>query len=72
MSRPGVFKQPAIFVPREYYAEVFKLSKAALADVAWNLAGACSESAEDLPNVMETLRAEMKIVAAYRKQGADK
>jgi hypothetical protein len=58
-------KKPAIFVPQEYYAEIFKLSKAALADVAWNLAAAASEK-EDLPAVMDTLRHEIKITLAYR------
>ena len=59
-------KKPAIFVPKEYYAEIFSLSKAALADVAWNLAGACSESAEDHLAVMETLRHEIKVTLSYR------
>lgn len=69
MSRPtGVFKKPAIFVPDEYRREIFKLSKAALADVAWNLAAGASESAEDLPRVMETLRAEIKVTQGYRAQ----
>ena len=66
----GVFKKPAIFVPREYYSEVFKLSKATLADIAWNLAGACSESAEDLPAVMERLREEIQITQSYRRKAA--
>lgn len=67
MTRPmGVFKKPAIFVPAQYYSEVFKLSKAALADVAWNLAGACSESAEDHPAVMERLREEIRVTQSYR------
>lgn len=61
-------KKPAIFVPDEYRREVFSLSKAALADIAWNLAGACSECAEDSPNVMETLRSEIKVVLEYRAQ----
>ena len=70
MSRPtGVFKQPAMFVPDEYRREIFKLSKAALADVAWNLAGGASECAEDLPKVMETLREEIKITLNYRRSG---
>lgn len=69
MTRPsGVFKEPAIFVPPEYYREVFKLSKAALADVAWNLAAGATESAEDLPRVMETLREEIKVTLTYRKK----
>lgn len=69
MTRPnGVFKKPAIFVPSEYYSEIKALSKAALMDVAWNLAGACSESAEDAPAVMETLRHEIKVTLNYRRQ----
>lgn len=69
MSRPtGVFKKPSIFVPDEYRREVFKLSKAALADVAWNLAAGASESAEDLPKVMEVLREEIKVTLGYRKR----
>ena len=66
MRPRGVFKKPAIFVPDAYYSEIFKLSKAALADIAWNLAGACSECAEDHPAVMERLREEIKITLSYR------
>ncbi len=68
MRPNGVFKKPAIFVPDEYRREIFKLSKAALADVAWNLAAGASESAEDLPKVMQTLREEIKITQNYRRQ----
>lgn len=68
MRPNGVFKKPSIFVPDEYRREIFKLSKAALADVAWNLAAGASESAENLPSVMETLRHEIKVTQNYRKQ----
>jgi len=64
----AVSKKPAIFVPDEYYDEVFSLSKAALADLVWNLAGMTVESAEDHVQVMGAIRAESRIVLEYRSR----
>ena len=61
-------KKPAIFVPVEYRREVFKLSKAALADVAWNLAGGCVDSAEDSEQVIRRLREEIETTSRYRAE----
>ena len=68
MNRPrGVFKKPPIFVPPEFMSEVMAMSKAALADVAWNLAGCCVDSAEDAEQVIARLREEISITGNYRK-----
>lgn len=63
----GVVKKPAMFVPERFRAEVFKVSKATLADVAWNLAGGCVNSAEDEEQVIRRLREEIEITTRYRK-----
>lgn len=61
--------QPPIFVPREYRGEVEKLSKAALMDIAWDLAQRCAQMPDDRPRqIMEEFRKAADIVTTYRRQ----
>lgn len=71
-NRPmGVTKIPPILVPILYQHEVMKLSKAALADIAWNLAARCVNSADDIVEVMDKFREERDVTLrnqdTYRK-----
>ena len=62
--------QPPIFVPDQFRAEIEKLSKAALMDIAWNLAVQCS--GEDCPRTttIATFRTERDVTLGYRKAAA--
>ena len=58
--------QPPIFVESQFCAEIEELSKAALMDIAWNLARQCA--GEGVPSVvMATFRTERDVVLRYRK-----
>lgn len=59
-------KKPSQFIPAKAHSWVFGLSKAALADIAWNLASACVESAEDLDEVERKLASEAAVTLGYR------
>lgn len=60
-------KRP-VLVPEQYCAEIEKLSKAALMDIAWDLATRCS-GGDDLagPKIMEEFRDTANIVMHHRK-----
>lgn len=56
--------KPPVFVPREFRAEIEKLSKAALMDMVWDYA---FQIAEEAPNdAMEEFRKRRDIVLAAR------
>jgi hypothetical protein len=61
--------QPPIFVPHEYRGEIERFSKAALMDIAWDLAQRCAQMPDDRPRqIMEELRKTADIVMTYRRQ----
>ena len=63
--------QPPIFVPEQFRAEIEKLSKAALMDLAWDFATRCAGASSDDTNaVMAELRTAAGIVVEHRKQAA--
>lgn len=59
--------KPPIFVPREYRAEIEKLSKAALMDLAWDFVAA-SDVGEGDEAIMARLRERIEIVLTHRNQ----
>jgi hypothetical protein len=62
-NRPtGVMKKPAIFADRS----LMRLSKAALADIAWNLAARCAESCDDRDAVLSVVMEEAETVSIHR------
>lgn len=56
-----------VLVPDEYCTEIEMLSKAALMDMVWSLAGQTVESCDDDPDVMRKIREERGIVERSRK-----
>lgn len=64
----GVTKLPAVLIPAEHRAEVFKLSKAALADMVWSLVSANTECADDPALAIEAFRKEREVVLVHRSQ----
>lgn len=58
-----------IFVPQEYWAEVEKLSKAALMDLVWDYATRCAAS-ESNGDIIAELRKSAAIVNVHRKNAA--
>lgn len=67
--------QPPAFVPRQYQAEIEKLSKAALMDMVWDYAqqiagvgGAHGDTPEGAAEVIEEFRKRREIVQIYREQ----
>lgn len=56
-----------VLVPPEYCTEIEALSKAALMDMVWSLAGQTVESCDDDPDVMRKIRDERRIVEHFRK-----
>lgn len=75
----GVLKKPPLFVPEAHRREVMKLSKAALADMAWDYALQLAQ-AEPTGQVVEVteggddatmaeFRARRDIILHYRKKG---
>jgi hypothetical protein len=57
-------KRP-VLVPKEYWAEIEKLSKAALMDIVWDYAQRCA-SAQNHEAIMDELRAETDIILTHR------
>jgi len=60
--------QGPVLVPAEYRAEIEKLSKAALMDLAWDLATRCHGDEGDPQGVMIELRRTAEIVVTHRAQ----
>jgi hypothetical protein len=61
--------QPPVFVPHECRAEIEKLSKAALMDIAWDYALQLSGAGEfDADTIMSELRKRIDLIQTYRKQ----
>lgn len=72
MSMTRGLKKPVQFVPEQYRDAVMSLSKAALADIAWNLAGATCNSAEDVKEVWAKFAEEAHTTAGnYRGDKID-
>lgn len=59
--------KPPALASLDAYFYMDKLSKAALMDLVWSLAGQTVESAEDNTLVMGKIREEWDIVKKYRK-----
>ena len=55
--------QRPVFVPKEFFAEVDELTKAALMDMVWDYATRCNPE-----NVVGEFRATRAIILNYRKQ----
>jgi hypothetical protein len=64
----GITKKPPVFVPAAYRSEIEKMSKAALMDMAWDLAAQCVESADDPEQVITKFRENRDIILSYRSQ----
>lgn len=60
--------KPPVLVPVEYREEIERLSKAALMDMVWSLAGQTVESCHDEPDVMRKFREERVIINRYRNK----
>ncbi len=58
----GITKKPTACAP----SSMMQLSKAALADLAWSLAGRCAESCDDRAEVLRIVVAEWNTIAAAR------
>lgn len=59
-------KKPAEFIPGAHYSAVMSLSKAALADIAWGLAGAVSGEADDRSAVFRAFAREARVMLLHR------
>jgi hypothetical protein len=57
--------KPPVFVPHEHWAEIEKLSKAALMDMVWDFAVQITGS-DDPMTVMHALRERREIILANR------
>ena len=68
MRRMGVTKQPSVLIPSEHRTEIFKLSKAALADMVWSLCAANTECADDPALAIEAFRKEREAILIHRSQ----
>lgn len=64
--------KPPVLVPYKHWAEIEKLSKAALMDMVWSLAGQTVESAEDESDVMARIREERATIERCRNQADGK
>ena len=62
-------KKP-VLIPQQYQREVFALSKAALADLAWDLAATNCQNVDNQAQVLAALRERWAIVVAHRKIAA--
>jgi hypothetical protein len=62
----GIQKKPPIFIPLNLRQDIMKLSKAALADIAWSFAARCSTSCDDPEAVRQEFGRERDIVLGYR------
>lgn len=59
--------KPPVLVPREYWSELEKLSKCALIDMVWSLAGQTDvESGDNAGEVIKRIRREWAVVADHR------
>lgn len=61
-------KRP-VFVPREYQAEMEKLSKAALMDLVWDLLAA-RHGETNYEGIITEFKQQAEIVLMHRNQGA--
>jgi DNA-binding Lrp family transcriptional regulator len=66
--RLGIAKRPPVLVPYEYWPEVMKLSKAALADMAWDLVAVTCQSADDQAEVIASFRGVWATVSGIREE----
>lgn len=57
--------QRPIFVPEEFQAEIEKMSKAALMDLAWDFATSCSGHG-DRSEIMDEFRLRRDIILLHR------
>lgn len=64
--------QPPLFVPREYRAEIEKLSKAALMDIVWDFATRCHGHEDDPQGIIIELRRTAEIINEHREQAKAK
>jgi hypothetical protein len=69
----GITKRPPHFVPKEFCGEMEKISKAALMDMVWTLAGRIAgntesgtTSFENTAPIVALIREEWEIVKIYR------
>jgi hypothetical protein len=60
--------QPPVFIPRELWGEIEKLSKAALMDMVWDYATQVSGAEGDATAAMEEFRKRREIILTYREQ----
>jgi hypothetical protein len=60
--------KPPIFVPVRFRREIEQLSKAALMDIAWNLASQACGECDDPEATMKQLRHEAEVVLDYRNK----
>lgn len=58
-------KRP-IFVPDEFFAEIDKMSKAALMDLAWDFATTATTEAQNDAEVMKTFRERAAVILHHR------
>jgi len=56
-----------VFVPDDIERHLDRLSKAALMDIAWNLAGAVCGECDNVERTADRLHEEAVIVARYRR-----
>lgn len=63
----GYGKKRPIFVPENLFAELDKLSKSALMDIAWNFATQISGQEGDSGLIMGAFRTERDLVLSVRK-----
>ena len=59
--------QPPVFVPPEYWAELERISKAALMDIAWDYARQMT-GPDDPAAVMTSLMERAELIQMYRKR----
>lgn len=59
--------KPPIFMPLAYRAEIEKLSKAALMDLAWDFATTSTDGPGSPSSIMDTLRKRAEVIQFHRK-----
>ena len=59
--------QKPVLLPFQHWAEIEKLSKAALMDLAWSFATRCCSQEGDDSGILSELRAEAEAVLCARK-----
>ncbi len=60
--------QKPVLVPIVYWAELERVSKAALMDIVWSLAARCTGLRPGAPAIMDEFRRERDDVLAVREQ----